>query len=217
MPRKPKASQATNDVWEDRIVGTGRVDPKELAANPLNARVHELQQERVLLSMLKRVGVVAPVTVNETTGLMLDGHLRVALALRTGQPAIPVTYVRLTEQEERQVLATFDPITSMAGYDPAVLGTLIANLGIEDEGLLTMLSSLGADPLLTVREMAGGDKREAVSWPTYGAGEGQVAGGGVKSFILTYPAAVYDSMVDALDKLDGDTNADKIRALVLPG
>lgn len=54
---------------------------------------------------------------NRTTGLLVDGHLRVKLAVKRGENSIPVSYVELTEAEEEMVLATLDPIVGMARAD----------------------------------------------------------------------------------------------------
>jgi ParB-like chromosome segregation protein Spo0J len=52
---------------------------------------------------LAEVGWVAEVLVNRTTGHIVDGHLRVELALAPQESTIPVTYAELTEDEERLV------------------------------------------------------------------------------------------------------------------
>ncbi len=49
-------------------------------------------------------------TVNRVTGNMLDGHLRTELALERGESYLDVTYVELSPEEERLVLATLDPL-----------------------------------------------------------------------------------------------------------
>ena len=55
--------------------------------------------------------------VNHTTGHLVDGHLRVELAIASGQPTIPVVYVELSEDEERIILSSLDPIGAMATAD----------------------------------------------------------------------------------------------------
>ena len=51
-------------------------------------------------------GWVAEVLVNRTTGNVVDGHLRIELALTRQERTVPVTYVELTQAEEALVLAT---------------------------------------------------------------------------------------------------------------
>jgi ParB-like chromosome segregation protein Spo0J len=57
---------------------------------------------------------VAEVLVNKRTGFVVDGHLRVAAALEHDEPTVPVRYADLSDEEERLVLATFDPIAALA-------------------------------------------------------------------------------------------------------
>jgi DNA methylase len=79
------------------------------------------------------------------SGHMLDGHLRVELALERGEPFLDVTYVELSPEEERLVLASFDPLGAMADGDAATLATLIADLSPDDAGLAAMLDELARD------------------------------------------------------------------------
>ena len=51
---------------------------------------------------------------NRRTGYVIDGHARVALALTRKEASVPVLYVDLSPDEERLVLATFDPIGALA-------------------------------------------------------------------------------------------------------
>jgi site-specific DNA-methyltransferase (adenine-specific) len=74
--------------------------------------------------------------VNRTTGHLVDGHLRVLLAMRRGVPSMPVVYVELTPEEEAIALATFDKASAMAGTDPEKLRDLL--LGIEKQESATL-------------------------------------------------------------------------------
>lgn len=67
-----------------------------------------------MLRLLLTGGYVSPVVVSLKTKHILDGHLRHKLALDHGIPELPVVYVRVTEDEELLVLATFDPLGFMA-------------------------------------------------------------------------------------------------------
>ena len=101
---------AQGNPLRSRIVGEGEEAPDQLLANPLNWRRHPPEQQKALEGMLREVGWVQRVIVNRTTGHVVDGHLRVELALRRGETAVPVLYVELTEEEEKIVLAAIDPI-----------------------------------------------------------------------------------------------------------
>ena len=54
-----------------------------------------MDQQRAVEGALQEVGWVQQVLVNRTTGHLVDGHLRVELAISRGEPS-PVTYLDLT-------------------------------------------------------------------------------------------------------------------------
>jgi ParB-like chromosome segregation protein Spo0J len=128
--------------WLNRIVGHGEESPEQLAANPKNWRIHPQQQQRVLEGAINDVGYLRSVTVNKRTGYVLDGHLRVSLALSSGQQSIPVEYVELSEAEEAEALATLDPIAGMAVADHEQLGALIADIRDADVAVAEMLGEM---------------------------------------------------------------------------
>src|SRR5690606_15210341 len=102
-----------NAAWRSRIVGHGEEDPDQLLANPRNWRLHPKEQQRALGAALGDIGWVQSVIVNQRTGHLVDGHLRVELALSRDEPSVPVVYVDLSADEEAIVLATLDPIGAM--------------------------------------------------------------------------------------------------------
>lgn len=104
-------------MWKNRIVGHGRERPDQLLANPLNWRIHPEVQQDELEKVLEIVGWVQDVIVNQRTGHMVDGHLRVQLALRRDEEEVPVTYIDISEEEERLVLLVLDPLAALAGTD----------------------------------------------------------------------------------------------------
>ena len=135
--------------WRNRIVGGGSEKPEDLLANPRNFRIHPTEQQNALLSVLRNVGVVDRVIVNRSTGFVVDGHMRVALAISEGEEQVPVEYVDLSDDEEAVILSTFDRITGMAGTDSEKLGELLAEAreseaAMESEDLAGLLDSLGA-------------------------------------------------------------------------
>ena len=75
--------------------------PDRLLASPANCRVHPKAQQEALAGVLDQVGWVQNVLGNQRTGHVVDGHLRVALAISRGEPLGPVLYVDLSEDEER--------------------------------------------------------------------------------------------------------------------
>lgn len=118
--REPKA-----DAWKNRIVGHSEVDPNVLVTNEKNYRKHSTYQKSLMRDTLDTLGWVQEIIVNEQTGVMLDGHLRLELALRKKETSVPVKYVSLTPEEEDLFLLTFDPVGSFAVNDKRKLESLL--------------------------------------------------------------------------------------------
>lgn len=155
----------TAPAWRNRIVGYGTEAPDQLVANPANWRIHPQTQTDALGGVLREVGIVQNVIVNQTTGFVVDGHARIMLALRSGQPTIPVTYVELTEAEEALILATLDPISAMAGADSAALGQLLDAIETDDDAVRALLEQVAQDVGLPALDApppgGGGDEFDA--------------------------------------------------------
>lgn len=119
--------------WANRIVGSGEMSPAELmkAANPNNPRMHPDYQADALEQVLDEVGFIDRVIFNRSTGRLIDGHLRVKMALQKGMVSIPVEYVELNEAEEKLVLATFDSIAGLADFDVEKLAALGEDIQID--------------------------------------------------------------------------------------
>ncbi len=135
----------TISPWRNRIVGYGEEAPDQLVANPRNWRIHPTGQQEALLGVLREVGIVQDVLVNRASGFVVDGHLRVMLALREGQATIPVKYVELTPEEEALVLATFDPLAALAGMDKEQLAALLQEVETGDAAVQQLLNDLAAE------------------------------------------------------------------------
>lgn len=155
--------------WQNRIVGHGEEHPETLVANPANWRLHPKAQQAALSGALAEIGWVQQVTVNRRTGRLVDGHLRVELALRQQDALVPVTYVDLSEDEERLVLASLDPIGAMAEQDDERLRALLADVTAEDEGFRDFLAGLakpaGPRPGLTDPDEIPEPPDEAITRP----------------------------------------------------
>lgn len=132
-------------AWDNRIVGHGEEAPDQLLANPNNWRIHPRSQQEALTGLLSQVGWVQDVIVNKRTGHIVDGHLRVELALTREETTIPVVYVDLSVEEEALVLASLDPLAALAVTDHQMLAELIEGLTIESPDLDAMLAA-AADP-----------------------------------------------------------------------
>lgn len=137
--------KADGTTWRNRIVGEGVESPDQLLANPSNWRIHPKFQQDVLSSVLDEVGWIQEVIVNQTTGFILDGHLRVTLAMRHGEKTIPVKYVELTLEEEALILATLDPLAGLAVADDAKLRELHEQIKSDDAAIQAMMDRIKED------------------------------------------------------------------------
>ena len=146
------AKKATQP-WRNRIIEYGEIPAAEFLANEQNWRIHGMNQQRALGGVLDDVGWVQNVIVNRRSDpswgrdqnieTMVDGHLRVSLALSRGeQTLVPVTYVDLTRAEESEILATLDPLAAMAATDQAQLAVLLAEVSTTDADVMAMLEDL---------------------------------------------------------------------------
>ena len=140
--------------WKNRIVGHEEVDADQLLGNERNPRIHPKYQQDALTGVLDDIGWIQDVIVNKRTSpewggdrgieTLVDGHLRVLLAISKGAK-VPVKYVDLSPEEERLALATFDPISALAGYDAELLDGLLQEVNSDSPALQRMLSELAVD------------------------------------------------------------------------
>jgi hypothetical protein len=135
-------------TWANRIVGHGEESPDQLLANPRNWRIHPQAQQEALGTVLDCVGLVQSVVVNQRSGFVVDGHLRIALALRSGQTSVPVTYVDLSDDEENLVLASLDPIGAMAVPDIEKLSELVEAVDSESAAIAALLAQVAGDAIV---------------------------------------------------------------------
>jgi ParB-like chromosome segregation protein Spo0J len=131
--------------WRNRIVGTGEEAPDQLLANPANWRIHPKPQQDALGDALDDIGWIQQVVVNRQSGHLIDGHLRVSLAMRNNEPTVPVLYVDLDPREEALALATLDPIAAMAAADKEQLDALLREVDTGSAALQEMLAGLAAE------------------------------------------------------------------------
>ena len=142
--------------WANRIVGEGEEAPDQLMANPKNWRIHPVGQQDTMTNVLSEVGWIQRVIVNRTTGNVIDGHMRIALAITEDEAKVPVTYVELSEEEEAIALATFDPITSMAVPDPAQFDRLVEEITGDGNAVAQMLDDVADAGTITPSSTATG-------------------------------------------------------------
>lgn len=143
--------------YQNRIVRYGEETADQLLANPYNWRVHTQVQQDVADAAFEEIGIIQNVIVNEASGHVIDGHMRILLAMkRADNHPLPITYVNLSEDEERRALATFDSIGALAGRDESKVKELIAAQSPEPAALHVLFSAnLSAERVKArVRELA---------------------------------------------------------------
>jgi hypothetical protein len=124
-------------AWRNRIVRHDEVAPAELLANPFNARRHGQFQQEVVTDSLGELGWIQPIIVNVLTGHIVDGHLRMELSLRHGQTSVPITYVELSEIEEKKALLILDPSSGLAETDKHALEILLRAVQEDRDAVVT--------------------------------------------------------------------------------
>ena len=126
----------------DRIKELRRVPASELLPNPKNWRTHPVAQQDALKGILAEIGYADALIARETPdGLMLiDGHLR---AEATPDSEVPVLVLDINEEEADLMLATLDPLASMAGRDEGLLTQLLGSIASENDAVNELLRALG--------------------------------------------------------------------------
>lgn len=157
-------------AWVNRIVGHDDVNPKELVSNDLNWRTHPKAQQDALAGTLDDLGIIDDVIVNKRTSdewkdqkgvpTIVDGHLRVRLAIKNGEKTIPVKYVDLTPRQENLALATIDPIAALATTDTEALKQLIRNTNATDARVLKFIEEMTEKEGLIKKAYEGYDQSE---------------------------------------------------------
>jgi hypothetical protein len=138
--------------WQNRIVTTepSDVDPMTLRGHAKNIRTHASAQRRLLEAALDELGHVGKIVVSARTRRVLNGHLRVELAIGRDAPTIPVTWIDVDEDEELIVLAFFDQIGEGAEIDAAKLKSTLSQVKAGSESLHTMLADWAASYQVTI-------------------------------------------------------------------
>lgn len=152
--------------WPNRIVRSATVNPRELLAHPRNWRAHPDAQRAALAGALNDLGWVKSITVQESTGLIIDGHLRLAIALERGETEVPVEYVDLNDEEALEALALIDPITAMAETDTAALDALLAEIQTDEPALAALFHELAGN-VVTQPVPAVDEPEPPESFPSY--------------------------------------------------
>jgi hypothetical protein len=213
--------------WRNRITGQGEEAPDQLLANPLNWRLHPAAQQEALVAALDEVGWIQQVVVNRVTGHLVDGHLRVILALRRDESTVPVLYVELDPTEEALVLATLDPIAALAGADKEQLEALLGMIQTEEPALHALLADLADTHRVFASQVGASPSVQraldtANEWEDEPAGSDRASGDGYIHFAFgshrgRVARAVYDSFVAAYQAYQRDHPGEALLDDVLRG
>src|SRR5262249_40620838 len=128
--------------------------PAELAENPRNWRHHPATQLTALADVIAEVGWAGACLLNERTGRLIDGHARKKIALRQGCQKVPVLIGSWDEQTEAKILATLDPIGTLAEADSAKLEALLREVDTGSDALQQLLGDLARDAGIVPPEIA---------------------------------------------------------------
>ena len=115
------------------------LDADQLAENPSNWRTHGTQQTDALRDVLAETGWAGALLYNERTKRLIDGHLRKKVA--AGQK-VPVLVGNWTEDQEKKILATLDPLAALAETDKERLDALLREVQTGSEALAGVLTQL---------------------------------------------------------------------------
>jgi ParB-like chromosome segregation protein Spo0J len=129
-------------ITRDRIRELRRVKARELIANPRNWRVHPDEQREALRSVLVSIGYADALLVRERGDgkfELIDGHLRASL---TPDDEVPVLVLDLNDAEAATLLATLDPLATMATVDADDLESLMKDAQIYDDNLRELLERM---------------------------------------------------------------------------
>src|SRR5436190_7769635 len=131
----------------DRIKELRRVPARDLRPNPKNWRTHPPAQQDALRGVLAEIGYAGALLARELDDgslELIDGHLR---AETTPDLLVPVLVVDLTSAEAGKLLATFDPLSQMAGVDPVALELLLSEIQFENSAVQSMLDQIASKGL----------------------------------------------------------------------
>lgn len=159
--------------WRLLVTAHDLVRPSDLINHPENARAHPKPQQEAVRAAIHELGFVGEILVSKRSGRILDGHLRVAEALRDGQEVVPVGWVECdSDEQELAILATHDPLGAMATADRTQLAALAEKARITSGPLQTMLAQLATRPTGRPAEEEPGGRVIGSAFGPQGGGHG---------------------------------------------
>lgn len=128
--------------WKNRIIESREMAINEIVPNPRNWRTHPQIQEDALAGSMDEIGYLKRITFNQRTGHLIDGHLRLKLALKRNEKTVPVDIVDLSQSEEDKALLLLDPITGMAEANKDLLAELMREVVTDSPGIKKLIGDL---------------------------------------------------------------------------
>lgn len=132
----------------DRILELRRVPAKELKPHSRNWRTHPPRQRAALAGLLEEIGLAGALLARKRPDgelELIDGHLRAEML---PDEHVPVLVLDVTPEEANKLLATFDPISALAGVDQEQLASLLEDVETEHAAVQEMLKAIQGEASL---------------------------------------------------------------------
>lgn len=97
-----------------------------------------------MVGILDELGWVQKVIVNEKTGHIVDGHLRVQEAMRREEKTVPVDFISVSKSDEKKIIVTLNSVGAMAKAKPDILESLLNEVKFEHRAVDPVLAELAA-------------------------------------------------------------------------
>lgn len=108
-----------------------QIDISQVQPAVYNPRVISEDEMDGLVSSLRKFGFVEPLIINKRTNNLVGGHQRLKAADLLGLTTVPVTYVDLSEIEEKALNIALNSHTIQGKYDHEILPTLLEEIKLE--------------------------------------------------------------------------------------
>jgi len=133
QPEAPAIAAVAPSPQPSRQLRLEWIEAGTLADNPSNWRRHSQEQLQSIRELLDdpEVGWAGVCLFNERTGRLIDGHARKSVV--DPKTPVPMLVGNWSEEAERKILATLDPVGAMALGDAAAYQALVES--VQADGL----------------------------------------------------------------------------------
>lgn len=119
----------------DRIKELKRIPAKDLIPHPQNWRKHPQKQHNIMKGILTEIGYADAILTREIEPgkyQIIDGHLRAEITKDSpSEMDVPILVLDVSEEEAKKILASFDPVSTLAETDDDAWKTLTADMKFE--------------------------------------------------------------------------------------